>query len=72
MTQNSFISVQQTLPTRSRTWSRGFSAPARLIARWFKDYLRRRRDQRKLEALPDYLLEDVGLCRADLKRSRWL
>lgn len=32
-----------------------------------RPYLRARRDRRYLESLPDYLLEDIGLTRADLK-----
>lgn len=32
-----------------------------------RQYLRVRRDRKYLEGLPDYLLEDIGLTRADLK-----
>lgn len=41
--------------------------PARLFLR-VRDYLRIRRDLRHLEELPDYLLEDVGLTREDLRK----
>lgn len=43
------------------------AGPARLVLR-FRDHLRIRRDLRHLEELPDYLLEDVGLTREDLRK----
>ena len=32
--------------------------------------LRMRRDYQKLEDLPDYLLEDIGLTRSDVRDAR--
>ena len=42
---------------------------AGLTAR-IRQYLRVRRDTRKLEELPDYLLEDIGLTRGDISSAR--
>lgn len=39
----------------------------RRAAKHVRQYLRTRRDRRHLESLPDYLLEDIGLTRADVK-----
>jgi uncharacterized protein YjiS (DUF1127 family) len=37
------------------------------ILRAIGEYIRWRRDCQYLESLPDYLLEDIGLTRGDLK-----
>ncbi|MCB1331610.1 MAG: DUF1127 domain-containing protein [Maritimibacter sp.] len=51
----------------------GTSAPGRtrmgLQAR-IQRGLRMRRDYQKLEDLPDYLLEDIGLTRSDVRDAR--
>ena len=38
--------------------------PLQLLA----DHLRRRRHMRHLESLPDYLLRDIGLTRAEIRK----
>ncbi len=36
-----------------------------------KDYFRRRAAQRRLEALDDRMLEDIGMTRADIRAHIW-
>ena len=52
----------------------GLDGPVRRFRRWFRHFLgqiarhrKHQRQYRKLQELPDYLLEDVGLTRADLR-----
>lgn len=53
-----------------RPWFQSLSA--RLLVRAKKSAARVRRERRlkTLEALPDAILTDVGLCRADLRNAR--
>ncbi|WP_170831443.1 DUF1127 domain-containing protein [Jannaschia faecimaris] len=43
----------------------------RLIARAVFTHLRNQRQYRQLHELPDYLLEDIGLTRAQAGRAAW-
>jgi len=44
--------------------------PLRQFIRAFCNHFRDQRQYRDLEHLPDYLLDDVGLTRADINRHR--
>jgi uncharacterized protein YjiS (DUF1127 family) len=39
------------------------------IARLVRQHLRNRRDYRYLQDLPDYMLDDIGLTRGDVRRT---
>ncbi len=67
MTLNFFRSFLGTSLTRPQQSSMRDMAPVHLLVNALKDYLRLRRDQQYLDSLPDYLLEDIGLSRADIK-----
>lgn len=54
-------------PRRTRhAFAAGFPA---LIARRVTRYLRIRRDRRLLQAMPDYLLADIGISRSEIDRA---
>ncbi len=46
--------------------SRGVASAAILLARRVGRALKARRDRRHLEALPDYLLGDIGISRSEI------
>ncbi len=39
------------------------------IARLVRQHLRNRRDYRHLQELPDYMLDDIGLTRGDIRSA---
>lgn len=43
--------------------------PAKRLFRALRNHFRNKRQYRELEQLPDYLLEDVGLTRADISAA---
>ncbi len=43
--------------------------PIQRIARSVRQHLRNRRDYRYLKELPDYMLDDIGLTRGDVRSA---
>lgn len=51
----------ESVPRRARQWRFASILLARLLRRW-----RHRRDRRHLEAMPDFMLKDIGISRSDI------
>lgn len=60
-------SLWGTFPTKPQNPTMPRLAPIPVLIAALREYLRHRRDQQLLESLPDHLLEDVGLSRADIR-----
>ncbi|MCR8827931.1 DUF1127 domain-containing protein [Pseudosulfitobacter koreensis] len=68
MTQYFFQALWGMLPLNPR-WTPRRAGPIRRLFTAIATHLRHQRDLRRLESLPDYLLEDVGLSRSDIRRK---
>jgi uncharacterized protein YjiS (DUF1127 family) len=51
----------ESVPRSDRQWRLPSTLLARLLRRW-----RHRCDRRHLEALPDFMLKDIGISRSDI------
>ena len=45
--------------------------PLRRLALGFADYRRRQRDYKRLQEMPDSLLEDIGVTRNQVRDAKW-